>query len=94
MVDDMPSRPESMLTTLDNPYDPWSQWDEWFAWDEAAGYHSSGLLARVVRTSDDLSEADQHRAIQDAIDEIVKENVLGVSIKVLKGEKRGEVQAA
>ena len=81
-----PSRPEYMLTTVDNPYDPWTQWDEWFAWDQAAGYHTPGLLARVTRTDDDLSEADQHVAIQLAIDEIVQENVLGVFRKVKEGE--------
>jgi hypothetical protein len=75
-----------MLTTVDNPYDPWTQWDEWFAWDAAAGYHTPGLLARVARTSDDLSEADQSLAIQQAIDEIVQENVLGIFRKVKEGE--------
>lgn len=86
MVDDTPSHPEFMLTTVDNPYDPWTQWDEWFAWDAAAGYHTPGLLARVARTSDDLSEADQSLAIQQAIDEIVQENVLGIFRKVKEGE--------
>ena len=86
---DLPNRPEYMLTTVDNPYDPWTQWDEWFAWDQSAGYHTPGLLARVARTSDDLSEADEHLAIQQAIDEIVLENVLGVFRKV----KQGEVKA-
>ena len=82
----LPSRPEYMLTTVDNPYDPWTQWDQWFAWDQSAGYHTPGLLARVARTADDLSEADQHLAIQEAIDEIVRENVLGVLRKVREGE--------
>jgi len=87
MIDtDLPSRPEFMLTTVDNPYDPFTQWDEWFAWDQHAGYHTSGLLARVARTSDDLAEGDQYLAIQQAIDEIVRENVLGVHRKVKEGE--------
>jgi hypothetical protein len=80
------SRPEYMLTTVDNPYDPFTQWDEWYAWDMTAGYHTPGLLARMVRTSDDLSDADQHQAIQMAIDECVRENVLGVLKKVQRGE--------
>lgn len=83
---DLPSRPEYMLTTVDNPYDPFTQWDEWFAWDLAAGYGTPGLLDRIARTSDELSESDQHLAIQDAIDEIVQENVLGVFRKVKQGE--------
>ena len=71
-----------MLTTVDNPYDPFTQFDEWYAFDEAAGYHSSALLARIVKTSDDLSEADQSLAIEQAIDEVVHENVLGIYRKV------------
>ncbi|MGG6496902.1 UNVERIFIED_CONTAM: hypothetical protein NY603_28685, partial [Bacteroidetes bacterium 56_B9] len=77
------------LTTVDNPYDPFTQWDEWFLWDQNAGYNTPGLLARVAHHSNDLSDADQHVVIQDAIDEIVRENVLGVSRKV----KRGDVAA-
>jgi hypothetical protein len=73
---------EHMLTTTDNPYNPFTQFDEWYTWDEASGYHSTGLLARVVVTSDDLSESQQSQAIEDAIDEVVKENVLGVYRKV------------
>lgn len=73
---------ESMLTTVDNPHDPFTKFDEWYAFDEAAGYHSSALLARIVRSSDDLSEADQSLAIEQAIDEVVEENVLGIYRKV------------
>lgn len=83
---DLPDRPEFMLTTVDNPFDPFTQWDEWYAWDQNAGYHTPGLLARVARLGDELSEADQHLAIQQAIDEIVQENVLGVHKKVLRGD--------
>src|SRR3954451_1993470 len=88
--DDVVSRPEHMLTTVDNPYDPFTQWDDWFLWDQTAGYHTPGLLARVALFSNDLSDADQHIVLQDAIDEIVKENVLGVFRKV----KRGDVAVA
>jgi hypothetical protein len=87
---DTEGRSEYMLTTVDNPYDPWTQWDEWFAWDQNAGYHTPGLLARIAQGSADLSEADEQLAIQQAIEEIVQENVLGVFRKV----KRGEVHVA
>lgn len=73
---------EYLLTTDDNPFDPFTQWDEWFAFDAAAGYHTPAYLARVVATSDELSDAAQARAIDDAIDEIVRENVLGIYKKV------------
>lgn len=71
-----------MLTTVDNPYDPFTEFDEWYQFDTSAGYHSSALLARIVRTSDELSDADQSVAIELAIDEIVRENVSGMHRKV------------
>jgi len=75
---------ESMLSTIDNPYDPFTQWDDWYAYDYKAGYHTPSFLARIVVTSDALSEADQSVAIEQAIDEIVQENVLGLYIKVTR----------
>lgn len=74
---------EHMLTTIDNPYNPSKEWDAWYAFDEASGYKTSAFLARVVKTSDDLSDADQSLAIEDAIDEIVRENVNGMYKKVV-----------
>lgn len=84
-VDELP-RPEYMLTTFDNPFDPFTQWDEWYAWDMRAGYHTPGLLARIAHSSPDISEVDQFWAIQNAIDEIVQENVSGMHRKLQRGE--------
>lgn len=74
----------SMLTTVDNPFNPFDDWDAWFSWDTRAGYHSSSFLARVVISSDELSEADLQLATEKAIDEIVFENVSGMWRKVVK----------
>ena len=71
-----------MLTTEDNPFDPFTEWDAWLAYDARLGYHTPSYLARVVRSSDDLSEFDQAQAIDDAIDEIVEFNLLGIYKKV------------
>lgn len=74
----------SMLTTVDNPFDPFDEWLEWYAYDARLGYHTPGLLARIAVVSDELSEADQLLAIENAIDEIVEENVYGVHRKVTR----------
>lgn len=73
---------ESMLTTTDNPFNPFTQFDEWYRFDVDAGYNTSAFLARIVVDSDELSEPDQSAAIEDAIDEVVRENVLGIYRKV------------
>lgn len=77
---------EYMLTTVDNPFDPFDQFKEWLAYDHRLGYDTPGLLAYVTYTSDELSEIDQLIAVQDAIDEVVKENVMGVHRKVKRGQ--------
>jgi hypothetical protein len=73
---------EHMLTTSDNPYNPFTEFDSWYAFDESHGYHTTAYLARIVVSSPDLSEHDQSEAIEDAIDEIVELNVLGIYKKV------------
>ena len=75
---------DTMLTTVDNPFNPFTQWDEWYAYDTASGYNTSAYLARVVRSSDELSEADQNAAIDEAIEEILEENIIGLYVKVSK----------
>lgn len=66
-----------MLTTEDNPYDPYTQWDEWYAWDVAAGYHTCAYLARIAMISDELTDEENDQIISDAIDEIIRFNLTG-----------------
>ena len=65
------AKPEYMLTTVDNPYDPFTQFDEWYAYDEQSGYCTCGLLARLVVDSDDLTDEQNERAIDEAVDNIL-----------------------
>lgn len=83
---------EHMVTTADNPFNPFTQWDEWFAYDERAGYHTTAFVARVMMTSLELSEADQSLAYELAVDEIVKFNVLGIYKKVTGPDSSDEFQ--
>lgn len=74
--------PEMMLTTIDNPFNPFTQWDEWKRYDEDKKYYTCSYLARIAKTSDDLSEADYNKAIDDAIEEIISLNINGMYTKV------------
>jgi hypothetical protein len=75
---------DHMLTTVDNPWNPFTNYDEWYQWDHAQGYDTTGFLARIAKTSDDLSDADQDLAIEQAIDEIVTQNVSGIYRKAVR----------
>ncbi len=73
---------ESMLTTLDNPYNPFTQFDDWYAFDVGMGYNTCSYLSRIAIVSEELSDADIDLAIERAIDEIVELNLIGKYIKV------------
>jgi len=77
---------EYMLTTVDNPFDPFTRFEEWLEYDIRMGYNTVSFLARIAMVSDDLSQPDQALAIQDAIDEIVEENVSGMWRKVSRDD--------
>lgn len=74
----------SMLTTIDNPHDPFDEYEAWYAFDTRTGHHTASFLARITNVSDELSEADEQAAIDAAIDEIIRENVSGMYRKVTK----------
>ena len=73
---------EIMLTTIDNPFNPFTQFDKWKDFDEGKGYFTCNYLARIAKASDELSETDEALEIERAIDEIVKLNILGIYRKV------------
>ncbi len=71
-----------MLTTTDNPFNPFTQFDEWLSFDTAAGYNTLGYLARLARSSDELSDADQRLATEQAISEIELNDVTNTYVRV------------
>lgn len=72
----------SMLTTVDNPYDPVTQFDDWYAFDVRMGYCTCAYLARIARTSPDLSAKENDDEVTRAIDEIIRINGEGIYKKV------------
>ena len=75
-----------MLTTVDNPFNPLTDWDDWYNYDESKGYYTSEYLARITKTSNELSDDDQDQAIIEAIDEIMEMNPDGFYKKVTDSE--------
>ena len=75
---------EAMLSTIDNPYDPFTDFDNWYKFDTLKGYNSCSYLSRISKTSDSLPESSNQAEIERAIDEIVEINVNGMYCKVVK----------
>ena len=72
-----------MLTTFDNPYHPAKEFDAWFSFDMAKGYGSCSYLDRIARTSDQLTEQENEKEIERAIDEIIKYDFRNIYKKVV-----------
>lgn len=70
------------LTTVDNPFDPIDDFDNWYAFDLLKGYDSCGLLARIAKTSDTLSDKEYELEVERAIDEIIKYDLEKKFVKV------------
>ena len=73
-----------MLTTIDNPFDPFEQFTSWFLFDEEKGYQSCSRLARVAKLSDDMTQKEIDEETERAIDEIIKYDLLDIYKKVSK----------
>ncbi len=78
------------LTTIDNPWNPFERFDEWLQFDIEHKYYTSNYLARIARTSDSLSDEENHATINAAIDEILAMNINGLYTKVVWKPKEGD----
>ena len=70
-----------MLTTKDNPYSPFDQFDLWQLYDIEMGYQTCERLGKIIQLEDDMSEKEKEEAMDQAIDEIVKNDPLGIYVR-------------
>ena len=74
-----------MLTTFDNPFNPFDDFKSWFQFDVEKGYNSCSMLDRIAHIEDDFSEEEVDAEIERAIDEIISNDFLNI-YKKLKPE--------
>ena len=77
---------ECMLTTTDNPYNPFEQFESWFLFDTEKGYNSCSYLARIAETTDDMTEIEKNIEIERAIDEIIKYDFTNMRKKIWRNK--------
>ena len=63
---------DSMLTTFDNPFNPFTEFDRWWKEDLLLGHNCCGLLANESNVSDIASDEVNDKAIIEAMERIVK----------------------
>lgn len=75
---------ECMITTFDNPFDPFEQFTSWFMFDTEKGYNTCSYLDRIAHIEEDYTEKEMDAEIERAIDEIIKYDFRNIYQKVTK----------
>ena len=73
-----------MLSTIDNPYDPFDNFSSWYMFDVESGYNSCSYLARIAKTSEQFTDTENEEEIERAIDEIIQYDFRNIYVKVKK----------
>lgn len=73
-----------MLTTIDNPFDPFEDFNSWYMFDVLHGYNSCAYLARIAKTSEQFTEFENAIELENAIDEIIKHDFMNIYVKLKK----------
>lgn len=81
---------EVMLTTFDNPYDPFDDFTSWLLYDAEMGYYTCNKLARIARYGEDFSTVEEDEDRIRAIDEIIDNDFLNIYKKVTRNVVKEE----
>lgn len=76
-----------MLTTTDNPFNPWIDFDTWYAEDIRLGHDTCGYLDRVMTGSSALTQGENDVSYNDACNDIIRLDPTGLYTKIKKPGK-------
>ena len=71
-----------MLTTLDNPFDPFDDFTSWYMFDCEKGHNTSARLARIAIINPEMSQKEVDDEMDRAMDFIVKYDLEDKYVKV------------
>lgn len=73
---------KTKLTTLDNPFNPFTDWENWYAFDKKMGYNTCQVLAAEAGVSIEQSFQDSEEDLDIAMRNMVQSDVFGFWIIV------------
>ena len=76
MYDDTDTMLSVMVTTYDNPYNPFTHWDDWYKWDANNQYYTPELLARYINDEDAIDDIERAQLEARAINTIIDDGPL------------------
>lgn len=67
-----------LLTTIDNPYDPFEQFSLWLLFDKEQGYNTIDYLGRVLKLTPEMTRKEEEEAYDRAVDTIIANDFLNI----------------
>ena len=78
------------ITTKDNPFNPFDNFVEWFLYDTEKGYFTSSKIARLTKQEEYMTEEEESKALEEAIDRLIEIDPLNIYIKIERDDDKGE----
>jgi len=75
------------LTSIDNPYDPFTHWEQWYLFDMNAGYNTCGRLASVTFLSESMTNKEQNEALEEGMELLIKTGCISKNGNVVEYKK-------
>ena len=73
---------EYMLTTIDNPFNPFKDFTSWFMFDVEKGYYSCSRLARFTNITDDMTQQEIDEEIDRAINTVIANDFTNIYTRI------------
>ena len=73
-----------LLTTIDNPYDPFEQFSLWLLFDKEQGYNTIDYLGRVLKLTPEMTRKEEEEAYDQAVDTIIANDFLNIYKRVFR----------
>lgn len=73
---------ECLISTKDNPFDPFEQFEDWYRFDKEKGYDSNERATRLAHFEENMTEPECMQEFERAIDRLIEIDPFDVFIKV------------
>lgn len=75
-----------MITTIDNPWNPFTHYHEWLSFDMRHCYNTQEWLAVLTKSSNDLIDEEIKELIDGGVSRLLELDPYGLHVKVYKDE--------
>ena len=75
-----------MVTTMDNPWNPFTHYHKWLDYDSEYGYNTDQWIYILSKTSSDLVKEEMEEQIDAGVDRLLELDPFGLHVKVYENE--------